>query len=122
MRVYCNHFVIADNVKVADDFIKRFLGLMGKKSLDYGEGLLLLNCPSIHCFFMKIPIDAIYLSRNMTVLGIETLKPWSMGKHVRKTAHVLELKGGTADSKVNVGDTIILNGTDKEEKEGSDLK
>lgn len=121
MKVYCNHSILADKVSVADDFIKRFFGLMGKKSLDYGEGLLLLNCPSIHCFFMKIQIDVIYLSSDMTVLGIETLKPWSIGTHIRKTAHVLELKEGTTDLKVNLGDSIVLNGNGKKEKEGSDL-
>lgn len=108
MIVYCNSFILADKVSIANNFVKRFLGLMGKKSLGNGEGLLLLNSPSIHCFFMKISIDAIYLSRDMKVLGIETLKPWSIGKHFRKTAHVLELREGTA-LKVKVGDTIVLN-------------
>lgn len=108
MIITCKNYILADKVRIADDFIKRLLGLMGKKSLENGEGLLLLNCPSIHCFFMKISIDAIYLSRDMKVLGIETLKPWSLGKHFWKTVHVLELKEGAA-IKINVGDTIVLN-------------
>lgn len=108
MIVYCNNAILADKVSMADDFIKRFLGLMGKKRLRKGEGLLLLHSPSIHCFFMKISIDAIYLSKEMRVLGIETLQPWSIGKHFRKTAHVLEIEAGAA-SKVKVGDTIVLN-------------
>ncbi len=105
--VYCTNMILADKVCIADGFIKRFFGLMGKKSLANGEGLLLLNSPSIHCFFMKIPIDAIYLSKDMKVLGTETVKPWHIGKHCRKTVHVLELKEGSA-SKVNVGDTIYI--------------
>ncbi len=108
MIVYCNDYILAEKVRIADNFINRFLGLMGKKSLENGEGLLLLRCPSIHCFFMKISIDVIYISRNMEVLGIETLKPWSIGKHFRKTVHILELKEGAA-SRVKVGDTIVLN-------------
>jgi uncharacterized membrane protein (UPF0127 family) len=93
---------------MADNFAKRFLGLMGKARLADGEGLLLLNCPSIHCFFMRISIDVIYLSRDLKVMGIETLKPWSLGKRFRKTVHILELRERAA-SKVNVGDTIVLN-------------
>ncbi|WP_206458570.1 DUF192 domain-containing protein [Anaerovorax sp. IOR16] len=109
MKIYCNHLVIADKVNIADTFMKRFFGLMGKKKLDFGEGLLLLNCPSIHCFFMKISIDVIYLSEEMTVEGVETLKPWSIGKHYKKTAHVLELREGSVNSKVNLGDRIVLS-------------
>lgn len=107
MIVYCNDVVLADKVRIADNFFKRFIGLMGKKGLRNGAGLLLLKSPSIHCFFMKITIDAIYLSKDMKVLGIETLKPWSIGRHFRGTAHVLELKEGAA-SKVNVGDRIVV--------------
>ncbi|MEA4986891.1 MAG: DUF192 domain-containing protein [Anaerovorax sp.] len=109
MKVYCNHLVIADKVNIVDTFMKRFFGLMGKKKLDFGEGLFLLNCPSIHCFFMKIPIDVIYLSEELTVVGMETLKPWSIGKHYRGTAHVLELREGSVNSKVNLGDRIVLS-------------
>lgn len=107
MIVYCNDFILADDVRIADNFFKRFFGLMGKKRLGSGEGLLLQKSPSIHCFFMKITIDAVYLSKDMKVLGIETLKPWCIGKHFRKTVHVLELKEGAA-SKVNVGDRIVM--------------
>ncbi|MHC1721572.1 MAG: DUF192 domain-containing protein [Aminipila sp.] len=108
MIIYCNDLVLAENVRIADNFASRFLGLMGKNSLEDGEGLLLMMCPSIHCFFMKISIDVIYISRNMEVLGIETLKPWSIGKRFRKTMHILEIKEGAA-SMVKVGDTIVLN-------------
>lgn len=96
MIVLCEGRTIASNVKIADSFFTRFKGLMGKKSLRNGEGLLLKNCSSIHCFFMKIPIDAVYLSKDMTVLGVETLPPWRIGCRVKKTTHVLELAAGTA--------------------------
>lgn len=118
MIVYCNDMILADNVRIADNFIKRFFGLMGKKHLDDGEGLLLMNSPCIHCFFMKIPIDAIYLSREMKVLGVETLKPWRIGKYFRNAAHVLELGEGKA-SKVRPGDAIVIDQTKRER--GGDL-
>ncbi|WP_304508795.1 DUF192 domain-containing protein [Anaerotignum sp.] len=107
MLVYCNNIVLADKVRIANNFFSRFVGLMGRKKLDSGEGLFLLGTPSIHCFFMKITIDAIYLSKDMKVLGVETLRPWRMGKYMKKTAHVLELKEGTALN-VRVGDRIVL--------------
>jgi len=107
-KVYCNDLILADKVKIANNFFKRFIGLMGKKSLAEGEGLLLWHCSSIHCFFMKIPIDAIYVSSDMTVLGKETIQPWHLGKHFKKTAHVLELGADTAYSKVSIGDKIYF--------------
>ena len=104
MIVYCNDRVLADSIKVADSFWTRFRGLMGRKSLTSGEGLLLMHCPSVHCFFMKIPIDAVHLSKDMTVLGIETLPPWSVGRSIKGTAHILELKAG--NTLVSAGDVL----------------
>lgn len=97
---------MADKVRIADTYLTRFKGLMGEKSLTEGEGLLLLNCPSVHCFFMKITIDVIYLSGDMRVLGTQTLAPWNIGRHVKKTAHVLELPEGSAW--VTAGDVLKL--------------
>ena len=106
MKVTSSGRVIAANVCLADSFWSRFWGLMGKKSLGDEEGLLLMRCSSIHCFFMKIPIDAVYLSKNMTVLGTETLKPWSVGRFFKGTANVLELKAGRA--LVTTGDVLQI--------------
>ena len=109
MKACCNNLILAGDIKLADTFFKRFIGLMGKKSLGCEEGLLLLNCPSIHCFFMRVPIDAIYLSKEMTVLEIETLAPWRIGKYVKHTAHILELSAGAAEGKVLIGDKLEIN-------------
>lgn len=98
--------VLASKVKTANTFILRLKGLIGKKELEDGEGLLLMGCPSIHCFFMKISIDAVYLSRDMTVLGVETLSPWKIGKRIKGTAHVLELSAGIAT--VEAGNKLEL--------------
>lgn len=94
--VTCNQRVVADKVCLADTFFRRFRGLMGKRTLGAGEGLLLMNCPAIHCFFMRVAIDAVYLSGDMTVLAVETLAPWRIGSHVKHAAHVLELPAGSA--------------------------
>lgn len=106
MVITCNGSVLADQVKLADTFFTRFIGLMGKKNLKDGEGLLLMRCSAIHCFFMKITIDAVSLSNNMTVLGIETLKPWHIGKCIKKTAHILELPANSAN--VSIGDILEI--------------
>ncbi len=106
MIVRCGDRIIADRVKPANTFFDRFIGLMGKRALGDGEGLLLIDCSSIHCFFMRITIDAVYLSKDLTVLGIETLRPWQIGRRIRHASHVLELP--SAPEWLSVGDVLDI--------------
>ena len=87
---------VADRVSVADKFFARFRGLMLRKSLAPGEGLLLKDCSVIHCCFMRFPIDVVYLDSGMRVVGIETVKPWRLGGMFPGVKHVLELGAGCA--------------------------
>ena len=82
--------------EVADTFFTRFQGLMLRKSLDPGEGLLLKDCPAIHCCFMRFPLDAVYLDGTMTVVGTETVYPWHLGGRFPGAKHVLEVAAGSA--------------------------
>ena len=77
--IYQDTHPLADRVSLADDLFARFKGLMLRRSLDPGEGLLLKNCSAIHCCFMRFPIDAVYLDRDMQVVAVETVKPWAPG-------------------------------------------
>ncbi len=79
---------------------------MGRKNLGEGEGLFLARCSSIHCFFMRTSIDAVYLAKDLTVIAVEPLHPWKIGKRIAKTEHVLELAAGSA--RVKVGDVLII--------------
>lgn len=84
--------------KVADNFLARFLGLMGKKSLPEGQGLLLSPCSSIHMMFMHFPIDAVFLDNDYQIIKIVPhLRPW-LGFTCCFTAQAcLELPSGTAN-------------------------
>ena len=55
------------DIMVADGFFSRFIGLMGKtpKQIEDMGGLLIKPRSQIHMFFMKTPIDAVYLSKEM---------------------------------------------------------
>lgn len=106
MVISSRKHIVADQVRLADTFFRRFKGLMGVRHLEPGEGLLLKNCSSIHSFFMKIMIDAVYLSNDLTVLHIETLPPWRIGKYVKGAKHVLEI--AKAPTWLSVGDTLTL--------------
>lgn len=80
---------------------------MGITHLDKGEGAWFENCASIHCFFMKIPIDVVYLDNTYSVVGIETVYPWRLGHIFRGARHTLELGAGEADG-LTVGDALQI--------------
>jgi uncharacterized membrane protein (UPF0127 family) len=101
---------LGDKIQVADTILTSFIGLMGRKELAPGAGLLLRGSSSIHTFWMRIPIDALYLDRTFRVKAIDNhLKPWRTGTIRRRIRHVLELPAGTAERLgVKVGDVLAL--------------
>lgn len=107
MRLLKEDKLIVSKVKIADSFILKLVGLLGRENIDENEGLLLMRCSSIHCFFMKVTIDVVYLSKDMEVLYIETVKPWKIGKFVKNAYNILELKEFRA-KEIAVGDILNL--------------
>ena len=97
----------APRVIVANSYFSRLRGLMFRKQLEEGEGLLLENCSSIHCCFMNFPIDVVYLNKQMKVLKVETVRPWRVGSLVRGAKHVLEVASGSAAA-LQYGDKLIF--------------
>ncbi len=86
------------HIETADTFIKRFMGLMGRKDLPAGYGLLLSPCSSIHMCFMRFAIDAIYLDKNFKIIKIvRNLRPWIGISCCLSAYTVIEIKAGTAD-------------------------
>lgn len=87
------------NIYVADSFWTRFKGLMGKTSeqVEKMGGLLINPCSQIHMFFMKTPIDVIYLDRKNIIIKIEHEVPtWKCCKKVKGSKSVIELPKGAA--------------------------
>ena len=84
-------------------------GLLGRKGLDSGEGLLLRPASSVHTFFMRFPIDVVFLDRALVVLGIhETIDPWRTASQ-RGAKVVLELPAGESSRcELTVGEQLTL--------------
>src|SRR5712692_10226671 len=69
--------VVCARCVVAETPLQRMKGLLGRSGLAEDEGLLLRPASSIHTWFMRFPIDAVFLDRELTVVGIaEALRPW----------------------------------------------
>ncbi len=100
---------IATKVEKADTSASRNKGLLGRASLAADEGLWIVPCPMIHTFFMKFPIDVLFLDADLTVRRvIEDLRPWRLSPWVLSARSVLELKGGMLKGSVHVGDRIEM--------------
>src|SRR5579863_2959206 len=69
--------IVCARCAVASTYWRRFVGLMGRSSLDAGEGLLFPGTGSIHMFFMRFPIDAVFCDRDLRVVKVVSgLRPW----------------------------------------------
>ena len=73
------------------------MGLMGRAGLPDDEGLLLVPGGSVHTFFMRFAMDAVFVGEHGTVLRVTpAVKPWRLAGAPRGTRFVLELEGGQA--------------------------
>jgi len=102
--------VVASHVDHAIGLKERLKGLLGRKELPEGHGLWIDSCNSIHTFFMKFSIDAVFLSREGIVLKLHTnLKPFRFTGLVWGASSVLELPEGTiGKTKIQKGDQLRL--------------
>lgn len=100
--------VVAAAAAEAETFVSRFVGLMGRKDLATGEALHIEPCNSIHMFFMRFPIDAVFLDRDRRVVRrIDVIRPWRISPIVKGARSVLELPAGTAEaSQTQEGDQL----------------
>jgi uncharacterized protein len=108
--------VLAHDLEIADSLWGRFKGLMGRRSLPADRALWLTGTNGIHMFFMRFPIDAVFLGRptdegDRQVLSIHRrVRPWiGLVPLVWGASGVLELPVGTIDaSGTQRGDTMRL--------------
>jgi hypothetical protein len=107
-----NGCVVAEVVEVASRLTARLRGLIGRKAFPGGHALLIPGCRQVHTFFMRIPIDAVFLDADNTVIALEkNLPPWSISGYHCRSVHVIELPAGTAvRCEITVGDILEVEG------------
>lgn len=106
----CNKKILGSRIIKADNFFSRFLGLMGKKELKKGSGLMITPCNSIHMMFMKFSLDVIFLDKERKIIHqIVGIKPWRISPVIFGACYVLELPVGTiAETETKVSDFLII--------------
>jgi uncharacterized membrane protein (UPF0127 family) len=103
--------VVVERCLVADRPFARMRGLLGRRELPSGEGLLLRPAASIHTFFMRFPIDAVFLGGDGEVLRVaSSVAPWRTASR-RGARAVLELAAGECERRgLATGDRLEVAG------------
>ncbi len=104
--------LIAEPVRLADTFIARLRGLLGRDRLEPREGLLISPCRDVHTCGMRFSIDIVFLDRELKVIRLQSAsRAWRFYSGGREARYVLELAAGAiAGVGLRVGDTLELNG------------
>jgi uncharacterized protein len=101
--------IVCEHATIADQPLTRMRGLLGRRALPSGEGLLLRPAPSIHTAFMRFPIDVVLLDGDLRVVKlVPRLKPWRTVS-ARSARAVLELASGEcARRELGLADRLAL--------------
>jgi len=102
---------LVEHGKVANNVWTRFKGLIGVRELPDGDGLAIVPCNGVHCMFMSIPIDVIYVDKADRVVALDSdMRPWAVGRPHRGAHYVIELPAGTiARTGTQVGDQLRVS-------------
>ncbi len=101
---------LAERCDLARTFFARGLGLMGRSHLEAGQGLLIYPEWSIHTFFMRFPIDVLFMNKDDCVIGMsQAMPPYRPFAGVWGARYVIELPAGLiAATDTQVGDQLLL--------------
>lgn len=110
VALYKGGQMIIEEVFLADTFFNRLCGLIPSKDLEENKGIILIPCRQIHTFFMKISIDAVFLSKENIVIHIEhCMRPNKTTRYIKSAECVLELSCGAVEKlNINNGDVLRL--------------
>lgn len=103
---------VATDVSVADTYLRRLVGLLGKSKRWAlpGCGLWIVPSRGVHTIGMTFPIDLIFLDRNLQVVAVEEyLRPFRISSVYLKADTVLELSPHTIfRTDTRVGDRLEI--------------
>ena len=101
--------VVAGNVELATTRAARNKGLLGRDALPRDHALLIAPCWSIHTWFMRFPIDVIFLARDGRVMKTRVaIGPWRMALALGAYAVVELAAGALANIRLKTGDCLEL--------------
>jgi hypothetical protein len=103
--------VIGTRIAVADTFLQRLVGLLGRRRLDADAGLWIVPSSGVHTFGMLFAIDVIALDWQNRVYAVwPRLRPWRISGVSWKIHSVLELPAGSIQrGNIQPGDQMEIS-------------
>lgn len=107
---------VATEATVADSYLRRLIGLLGKTErwARLGTGLWIVPSRGVHTIGMLFPIDLIFLNKQKEVVHLEEhVRPFRISKVSLKASSVLEVPAHTIyRSGTRVGDRFEISSLD----------
>jgi uncharacterized membrane protein (UPF0127 family) len=112
--------VLADRCRRAVRFHERLVGLLGRDRLEAGEALWIEPCSSVHTWFMRFPLDVLFVDRAGAVVAVHPgLRPFAATRLHRRARAALELPAGTiAATGTRPGDRVVLVALERDRAAG----
>ena len=103
---------VATEALLADSYLRRLVGLLGKtrRWAQLGRGLWIVPSRGVHTIGMLFPIDLIFLGKDKEVVYVEEyVRPFRISKVLLKATSVLELPPHTIyRSGTKIGDQLEI--------------
>jgi hypothetical protein len=101
--------VVCERCEIPESAFGRARGLLGRSGIEPGGGMLIDRAGSVHMFFMRFPIDVVFLDRDRRVVGVRHgLRPWRVAG-ARRAVAALELPAGVAAAtEIETGDVLVV--------------
>ncbi len=110
-ELLCNGQTLISCLFVAEGPLERMKGLLGRKYLPAGQGMHLDPASVIHTFFMRFPIDLIFLDTEMRVTrSFRNIRPFKLVYGGEGACSVVEVESGwLPDGAAIPGDKLNLS-------------
>ena len=100
---------IATHLETAFESASRNRGLLGRTALPPGHALIIAPSNMVHTFFMRFPIDLIFVARSGDILKIRTrVRSRRIVGSLRAFAVIELAAGALEESGTRAGDRVIL--------------
>ncbi len=104
---------LATEAGIANSYLRRLIGLLGKTKrwARLGTGLWIIPSRGVHTIGMMFPIDLVFLSKDREVVHLEEyVRPFRISKVSLKATSVLELPPHTIyRSGTQIGDRLEIS-------------
>jgi uncharacterized membrane protein (UPF0127 family) len=103
--------VLVPNLEKASSFWQRSRGLLGRDHLPADRALWIVHCNAIHTFFMRFPIDVVFVDRKMVVRKVmPQVNPWRVTLPVLFARDVIEFPAGFLNNNpIRVGEQLHVD-------------